>query len=97
MWRCPPILEIEPDSALEYGLREEKKGFARKHFSEELHSSIITWKEDRSDLVHALMKQSLHTEDLKGLAEQGQALIKELSGKVKSYNRAIDRITETGG
>jgi hypothetical protein len=43
----------------------------RKYFSEELLSSIITWKEDRNDLVHALMKQSLHIEDLKGLAEQG--------------------------
>ena len=71
MWRCPPILEIEPDSAIEYCLREEKKGLSRKCFSEELLSSIITWKEDRNDLVHALMKQSLHIEDLKGLAEQG--------------------------
>ena len=56
---------------IEYCLREEKKVLSRKYFSEELLSSIITWKEDRNDLVHALMKQSLHIEDLKGLAEQG--------------------------
>ena len=56
---------------IEYCLREEKKGLSRKYFSEELLSSIITWKEGRNDLVHALMKQSLHIEDLKGLAEQG--------------------------
>ena len=44
--------------------------------------------------MHSLMKQQLHTEDLYGLAEEGLALVKQVSNKVKLFNRATDRIIE---
>ena len=68
----PPSLQKKKDTIAK--MAEEKKGLARKYFSEELLSSIITWKEDRNSLVHTLMNQSLHTEDLKDLAEQDNEL-----------------------
>lgn len=88
----PPSLQKKKDTIAK--MAEEKKGLARKYFSEDLLSAIITWKGDRNRLVHTLMKQSFHTENLKNLAEQGQTLLQELSGKVKSYSRAIDREIE---
>lgn len=72
-------------------LAEEKKGLAHKYFSVELTDSIEKWIADRNQLIHALMKQSLHTEDLSGLAERGQDIVKTLSNKVSLYNRALER------
>lgn len=72
-------------------LAEEKKGLAHKYFSVELTDSIEKWITDRNQLIHALMKQSLHTEDLSELAEQGQDIVKTLCNKVSLYNRALER------
>ena len=49
------------------------------------------WKECRNQLIHALMKQQLHTEDLQSLAEKGQTLIRMVSNKVGLFNRAVER------
>lgn len=72
-------------------LAEEKKSLAHKYFSVELTDAIEKWIADRNQLIHALMKQSLHTEDLSELAEQGQDIVKTLSNKVSLYNRALER------
>lgn len=90
----PPSLQKKKNIITK--MAEEKRSLARRYFSEELLNSIITWKEDRNRLTHTLMKQSFRTDGLKGFAEQGQAIVKELSNKVKSYNRAIDRMTTKG-
>lgn len=73
-------------------LAEEKNSPAQKYFTAELLKSILQWKEDRNDLMHKLMNQQLHTEDLRSAAESGQAIIKTLSSKAKSYHRALERI-----
>jgi hypothetical protein len=67
------------------------KVLLRKYISDELKDSIYQWKKVRNDLIHALMKQSLHTADLQKLAMEGQAIVKTLNSKVSSYNRALKK------
>ena len=69
----------------------EKKNIAGKYFQAEMMQAILDWKNRRNPLMHSLMKQQLHTEDLSGLAEEGLALVKQVSNKVKLFNRALDR------
>ena len=72
-------------------MQREKKGLVRKYISEELIEEITQWKEERNRLIHALMKQNLHTEDLETIAIVGQRLAKTISNKTKSYNNALAR------
>ncbi len=73
---------------------EEKKNPAHKYFAPELTDALLNWKEQRNRMIHALMAQKLHTEDLLTLAEDGRTLIKTLSSKTKSYNRKMEQLTE---
>ena len=73
-------------------MTEEIKGLARKYFTQELLEEINIWKEDRNKLIHALMKQSLHTEDLQIVAHKGQEIAKTVSNKTKSYNNALSKL-----
>ena len=70
-------------------MQREKKSLLRKYLNEELTEEVSVWKEDRNRLIHALMKQSLHTEDLEKIALEGQQLAKTISNKTKSYNNAL--------
>ena len=72
-------------------LREEKRGLARKYFSDELLDGISAWKNSRNPLIHELVKQQLSTAYLREFALEGEALLKELKSKVGSFNRAIER------
>lgn len=72
-------------------LAEEKTSLAHKYFSAALTDDIEAWSRNRNQLIHALMKQSLHTEDLRNLAVQGQELVKTLCAKTTLYNRALER------
>ncbi len=75
-------------------MAEEKKSLAHKYFPVELTDDIESWKNDRNRVIHALMKQNLHTEDLLQIAQRGQALVKTLCNKTALYNRALDRLTK---
>ena len=70
-------------------MQREKKSLIKKYLTEELIEEISVWKEDRNKLIHALMKQNLHTEDLEKIALEGQQLAKTISNKTKSYNNAL--------
>ena len=75
-------------------LAEEKRGLARKYFDENLFADLKAWKTERNQLIHALMKQLLHTEDLKNLADSGYALVKHLNNKSSQYNRCLEKRKE---
>ena len=62
-----------------------------RYLTAELLEQITAWKDARNPLIHALMKQSLTTESLAGLAEEGKALIKTLNTKSSSYKRYMER------
>ena len=49
-------------------LAERKKSLPERYFSDELIDEILEWKEERNQLMHALMKQSLTTEMLQDKA-----------------------------
>lgn len=71
---------------------EEKKSLAQKYFQPELMQEILDWKNRRNPLMHSLMKQQLHTEDLAGLATEGLVLVKQVSNEVSLFNRATERM-----
>jgi hypothetical protein len=75
-------------------LAEEKKSLIRKYFPAEVTDRIEAWKDSRNKVIHALMKQSLHTRDLKEIALQGEALAKLLCNKTTQYNRSLKRMAE---
>ena len=75
-------------------LAEEKKSLIRKYFSAELTDSIEVWKNERNRVIHALMKQSLHTGDLRKIALDGEALTKLICNKSTQYTRALERLAE---
>ena len=63
----------------------------RKYISAELLQQISAWKDERNRLIHALMKQSLTSEEIEDLAEQGREIVKTLCSKATSYKRALER------
>ena len=75
-------------------LAEERKNPIRKYFPVELTDSIEEWKNERNRMIHALMKQSLHTGDLRKIAMDGESLTKQICNKSTQYNRALERLAE---
>lgn len=75
-------------------MAEQKNSIAQKYFSGDILSMVIQWKNDRNTLIHELLKQSIHTAELKELTERGQFLVKELSNKVRLHNQALERQAE---
>ena len=72
-------------------LARDKKSLIRKYISDELIEEIKIWKEERNRLIHALMKQSLTSEELEQISAQGQQIVKTLCSKTTSYKRALER------
>ena len=72
-------------------IAREKKSLPNRYFSDEFIDRIIEWKEQRNKMIHALLKQSLTTEGLVSLAEEGKYLARELSNKAGNYKRAVER------
>lgn len=72
-------------------LRRTKNSLLNHSLSEALLQEIYHWKDERNRLIHALMKQDLHTEDLKEFALHGQQIVKELNAKTTNYRRALER------
>jgi hypothetical protein len=72
-------------------LRREKKSLLHRSFSDELIEGIYQWLDARNQLIHALMKQNLHTEDLQKIALEGQQIVKQLNSKATNYRKALER------
>ena len=69
---------------------ENKKAVLHKYFSDDLLSRIISWKDARNRLIHALLKQQLEHDEIKELAVLGDELVKTLRSRSNSYKRAIE-------
>lgn len=76
-------------------MKREKKALINKYLNDEIIEQVSRWKEERNRLIHALMKQNLHTEDLERIALEGQQIAKTVSNKVKCYNNALAK--QSGG
>ena len=75
-------------------MAENKKSCAAKYFPPELTNQIDRWRLKRNSLIHALLKQSIHTEEVRSIALEGQTIAKTLNSKVTSYNRMLKRKSE---
>ena len=84
--------QITIDSKLKYisHFAQEKGSLLNKYFGDDLLDKIAVWKDDRNKLIHALMKQSLTTEDLREIATRGKTLTTALRNKSTNYRRAVE-------
>ena len=72
-------------------IAERKGSLPARYFSDNLIDEILEWKDERNRLIHALMKQSLTTEDLQTVALKGKDLARKLANKATSYRRTLER------
>ena len=84
------------DSKVKYiqKLAENRKDTLHKYFADDMLTELLTWKEERNRLIHALLKQQLEHNEVSTLAEQGKQLVDELRKRAGNYNRAIDKRKE---
>ena len=73
-------------------IAERKGSLPAKYFSDSMIDEILDWKEKRNNLIHALMKQPLTTEELQATALEGKALARKLANRATSYRRAVERM-----
>ena len=66
-------------------LLTNKNSLISRYFSSELIDEVIEWKDKRNPMIHAMMKQSLSTEGLRELAEEGLALTKTMNRLSTNY------------
>ena len=52
---------------------------------------ILTWKEERNRLIHALLKQQFAHNEITELAEHGNEIVKVLRTRSGSFNRAVEK------
>lgn len=62
-----------------------------KYFSDDLLDRILTWKEERNRLIHALLKQQFAHNEITELAEHGNEIVKVLRTRSGSFNRAVEK------
>lgn len=85
--------QVTLDSKITYiqDFAREKKSIAHKYFSDILMDEILEWKEERNCLIHALLKQTLTTEDISKIAHTGEQLTKEIRTRATNFSRAVER------
>ena len=83
--------KIKPKLGRVDELRREKKSLLHRSFSDELIEGIYQWLDARNQLIHALMKQDLHTGDLQKIALEGQQIVKQLNSKATNYRKSLER------
>lgn len=72
-------------------LIREKKHPLNRYITAEQLDQITAWKDKRNPLIHALMKQSMTTESIAELADEGRDIIKTLNSKSSSYRKYTER------
>lgn len=76
--------------AIEF-LAQDEDSLLHKYITPDLVERVRAWKEQRDRLMHRLLEQELTTDELEGIALEGQECVKLLRNKVNSYNRALER------
>lgn len=70
---------------------ENRRDTLHKYFSDELLGRLLTWKDERNRLIHALLKQQLAHNEISDFAAQGNAIVKTLRTRSGSFTRAMER------
>lgn len=63
-----------------------------KYFSDDLLDQVLTWKDERNRLIHALLKQQFAHNEIMELAVQGNELVKTLRSRTGSYKQAVKKV-----
>ncbi len=86
------------DSKIKYiqHFATEKKSLLNHYFGDDLLTRILVWKEQRNGLVHALLDQKLHTEDIASFALTGMEYVKDIRNRATNYRRAREKETIDG-
>ena len=73
--------------------KEAKKASspAHAHFSDDLLSRFMVWKDVRNKKIHELMTQPFSTEELKELAETGKELARTFSNRTEALKRDLKK------
>ena len=89
--------QVTLDSKISYiqDFAREKKSLAHRYFSDSLLDEILGWKEERNRLIHALLKQTLTTEEVSEIAHTGERLTKEIRTRATNFSRAVGREKHT--
>ena len=74
---------------------DNKKSILCKVFADDLLDKMLTWKDQRNRLIHALLKQQFAHNEVSSLAVQGNILAKELRSRSSKFNRAVEKETVT--
>ncbi len=77
----------------------DEECLAGRYFTDEFMDQLLSWKNQRNGLIHALIKRNTTTQELIDLAEEGRILTKDLCRLSTNYKRAVERKKkqETGG
>ncbi len=79
--------------------KQFQDSFSKKRLSRELIEQIRTWKEQRDDIIHKLMKMAPDIDKVEKVARDGNDLVILFDNKVKSVNNRHDKerkISENG-
>ena len=89
--------QVTLDSKITYiqDFAREKKSLAHRYFYDSLLDEIIVWKDERNRLIHALLKQTLTTEEVSEIAHTGERLTKEIRTRATNFSRTIERKNNT--
>lgn len=92
-----PQKEPTLNSKINYIKSQAESGhkLLKKYFSDSLLDDILVWKEERNRLIHALLKQTLTTEEVSEIAHTGERLTKEIRTRSTNFSRAIERKNNT--
>ena len=71
---------------------ENKKSVLHRYFTDELLDSVLSWKDERNCLIHALLKQELTHDELMDLAQRDKELTINLRNRVGNCNGAIEKV-----
>ena len=68
-----------------------RKHILNKYFTDDLLDRILSWKDERNRLIHALLLQQLAHNEVRDLAMQGNELTRTLRSRSGALNRAIEK------
>ena len=66
----------------------------QKYISDDLIRDLDAWRVARNEIVHDLMKKPYNAEEFREVAEDGLAVVKLLSNRVKCCNRVSDKLAQ---
>ncbi len=75
-------------------IARETNSLPNRYFSDDIIIRINSWIKRRNELIHALLKKELCTEEVESFAREGETLTYILRNKARNYKKAVERRKE---